>query len=268
MKKILVLTVVMLLVVAGAAMAGVTGTKHDLSAKVTYTNGTGYGYTTYTYGSYTTGGLGLGDGTTDGPIYGAGSASGIGNGEVCVHCHTPHGGSSVALAGVGVDNNGGNILWNRDIPADGSVTYYTTGGATQSGNTYNAGTSACMSCHDGALDTVLLNAPGSGGANVGAQYDSSAWYNKSLTSLVEGDNGGGTYKASSHPINVFQGAVDFKSGPEVDDLQVGYVGGAGSNGAGGKVECISCHEPHRTTYGPFLRSTNQASQICTTCHDK
>ncbi len=32
------------------------------------------------------------------------------------------------------------------------------------------------------------------------------------------------------------------------------------------VECASCHEPHNPFYGTFLRRSNAASTLCTTCH--
>lgn len=36
----------------------------------------------------------------------------------------------------------------------------------------------------------------------------------------------------------------------------------------GKVECITCHDPHLTTYSVFLRATSSGSKICMACHDK
>jgi predicted CXXCH cytochrome family protein len=34
------------------------------------------------------------------------------------------------------------------------------------------------------------------------------------------------------------------------------------------VECGSCHDPHNTGNGTFLRMSNAASALCTTCHNK
>lgn len=86
--------------------------------------------------------------------------------EVCVFCHTPHGGRT-DVAG------GGAPLWNRALPSGAGYETYTSpnfdndqGGGTNNGP---KGVSlACLSCHDGtiALD-ALINAPGSGGFVVG-----------------------------------------------------------------------------------------------------
>lgn len=35
-----------------------------------------------------------------------------------------------------------------------------------------------------------------------------------------------------------------------------------------RVECASCHDPHNTTNGTFLRRTNAGSGLCLTCHNK
>ncbi len=86
------------------------------------------------------------------------------NREVCVYCHTPHGGNADVDA----------PLWNK--PA-GMQAYRTYDSATIDGRILPVGSvsTACLSCHDGtqAMDTVI-NAPGSGlrsgrmGSGVGA----------------------------------------------------------------------------------------------------
>lgn len=89
--------------------------------------------------------------------------------EVCVFCHTPHGGRT-DVAG------GGAPLWNRALPpsdpsaGSGAFQVYNSpnfdndlGGAPAGPKGVSL---ACLSCHDGviALD-ALINAPGSGGFN-------------------------------------------------------------------------------------------------------
>jgi len=77
--------------------------------------------------------------------------------EICVFCHTPHGG----------DNSAEVPLWNRKL---NSPTAYKRYGALGT-STFDASedaigsvTIACLSCHDGgqAIDS-MINAPGSGG---------------------------------------------------------------------------------------------------------
>jgi len=80
-------------------------------------------------------------------------------GEICVFCHTPHGG----------DNTAAVPIWNRSLGNQVYTRYSQVGGTGTS--TFDAQeapigsvTIACLSCHDGtqAIDS-MLNAPGSGG---------------------------------------------------------------------------------------------------------
>ena len=91
--------------------------------------------------------------------------------EVCVFCHTPHGGRT--------DVAGGSApLWNRALPPStvvdpgdtstvGGFIMYTSpnfDGGTDAATGPKGVSLACLSCHDGviALD-AMINAPGSGG---------------------------------------------------------------------------------------------------------
>jgi hypothetical protein len=108
-------------------------------------------------------------------------------GEICVFCHTPHGGA-VTIAGQAVSVP----IWNREL---NSPTAYSTYGdlgtstfdATQ--GSIGSVSIACLSCHDGqnALDSVL-NKPGSGGYSLpaaGGGYDGLA--GRRIGGLVGGD---------------------------------------------------------------------------------
>lgn len=81
--------------------------------------------------------------------------------EVCVFCHTPHGGRA-DVAG------GGAPLWNRALPPTGGFTNYSSPNFDNDQGAEIIGPKgvslACLSCHDGviALD-ALINAGGSGG---------------------------------------------------------------------------------------------------------
>lgn len=81
--------------------------------------------------------------------------------EVCVFCHTPHG-------GVAKDGNDVTVapLWNKSLPTTTYSTYDTLGTSSLQGEVAGVGSVsiACLSCHDGsqAMD-VMINQPGSGG---------------------------------------------------------------------------------------------------------
>lgn len=77
--------------------------------------------------------------------------------EICVFCHTPHGG----------DNTAAVPIWNRKLNDPAAYTRYSSLGSTTFDATeapIGSVTIACLSCHDGgqAIDSVI-NAPGSGG---------------------------------------------------------------------------------------------------------
>ena len=42
----------------------------------------------------------------------------------------------------------------------------------------------------------------------------------------------------------------------------------GAQYQGQEVECGSCHNPHNTSFPPFLRVSNSGSNLCKTCHIK
>ena len=79
-----------------------------------------------------------------------------GTSEVCVFCHTPHGGATDVAGGAAP-------LWNRNL-STATYTLYTSPNFDAINQVQPAGVSqACLSCHDGtvAFDS-LLNFPGSG----------------------------------------------------------------------------------------------------------
>lgn len=214
--------------------------------------------------------------------------------EICVFCHTPHGGN-VAVSGP---------LWNRNL----SVATY---------NTYNSGSldatlegvaldqpngisKLCLSCHDGTIAIgSIKNRSGSGG------YQSSA---VSMTgvqgdgTMPVGDYGEttgftrrlGTDLTNDHPISfTYDSALASKDGELRDPASQSEIGNR-SPGVprhvpldNGQVQCNSCHDPHirdsvdATKNIKFLRlnrfqkvsptsttfsETNDI--ICMACHDK
>jgi predicted CXXCH cytochrome family protein len=115
----------------------------------------------------------------------------------------------------------------------------------------------CLSCHDGTQTIdAIANVP-----------NDTTWAN--ATTKVTGVALFGQNLTSEHPISVkydnttgANGDTDFKALTTADDTLPFY----GTNSD--YVECGSCHDPHDTTYEPFLRITNQNSGLCLTCHTK
>jgi predicted CXXCH cytochrome family protein len=169
-------------------------------------------------------------------------------GEICVVCHTPHNADiSVTEA----------PLWNREVTAS-TFTPYGAGSLTLDATIGQPDgvSKLCLSCHDG---TVALE--NFGGGTTGSNFitgvallgdDLSNDHPVSFTfNTLLASNDGGLFDPASQ-------ASGLGSTIDVDMLR------------GGKVQCVSCHEPHNK-YGHkyFLRKDNSlASALCLTCHNK
>lgn len=240
---------------AAAAGSGIASTKHNLSSGDPFTAGV------------------------------AGTAN-----EICVYCHTPHGGKK-AIA------DDGGPLWNRAYSVAAFTPYesYTldsdTSGAPKSVS------KACLSCHDGSIGiNAMINRPGPG-ANQGGATE--GW--------KMGDAGGSNDMAKlgndlrdDHPISmIYSAAKSYGTGAAVgtDSFAAGFTAATtsgtkpvvvkgsvtlplyGTGTGDGRVECGTCHDPHEErskteATSPadsvfFLRvAGNQGSQLCLTCHKK
>ncbi|WP_029520615.1 cytochrome c3 family protein [Persephonella sp. IF05-L8] len=199
-----------------------------------------------------------------------------GTNEICVFCHTPHGANS--------DFNGAP-LWNK--PIDTTVTFQVYGGGQTTAGTevgQPGDTSrACLSCHDGVSGVnVIINAPGDNYDPNGIYLDyrgsTQPW--KMPLSFAIGRNAAGGYYdlRDDHPVGVVytEGRADLRppSTPITGWNISGDKDGSGGPSIGdllrnGKVECVSCHNPHLNA-PRFLRSGdgNTNSNLCTTCHNK
>jgi len=217
-----------------------------------------------------------------------------GTAEICVFCHTPHGG----------DNSASVPLWNKTLAAPASYTTYDSlGTSSLDGATAPVGSVsiACLSCHDGtqAMDSVL-NAPGSGA--VVPSYSAGVWTGSSTPTgiaLIGQDlsndhpvgiqyGGGGltvTTPAAATSDTDFKAAdnavintktiwwVDSEATPngtrEKTDMQL-YTRSVAAIDRGAEqpfVECASCHDPHSNN-ATFLRVSNAGSAVCLACHTK
>lgn len=222
--------------------------------------------------------------------------------EICVFCHTPHGGDGTAAV----------PIWNRSLDRSGFVTYDQMGTTTLDAGIEPIGSVslACLSCHDGtqAMD-ALLNEPGSGrvvpgfergiwrgqaaavGGRIGAP-DVITNLGKDLTNdhPVGVQYAGGGYALANpagpgydkdfHPansrvegtsriwwVNTGVGTVEFERTDMKLYTRTG-TRGAYTGEPQPYVECASCHDPH-VDYNPtFLRIDPAGSQVCLTCHNK
>ena len=171
-------------------------------------------------------------------------------GEICVYCHTPHGGQVDAP------------LWNRAFGA-GPYQMYTSATLDMTQDALPTGVSAaCLSCHDGTIGLdVITNAPN---GFVGSIPTTSVG-----TNTIDGNENLGTDLRNDHPISVvYDPAADPAFNTALSIETAGLKLFTDPTSAGDKVQCASCHNPHNDTNSPLLRIANSSSDLCTTCHIK
>lgn len=165
--------------------------------------------------------------------------------DACIFCHTPHNAA------------GETYLWNhrlsnRDFPSYSSSTLQSTVTAVQPQDT----SKLCLSCHDGSIalgDTVN---DGSAAFVQGAAY--------TLPSSSASNLAGDQTFSNDHPFGFAPRAAAEILNPAMrDPVRLDRSG---------KVQCTSCHDPHREDADPvmrkFLVKSNQASALCLSCHQK
>ena len=178
--------------------------------------------------------------------------------EVCVYCHSSHQATTATSQ---------DPLWNHTLQTL-TTTYGVYASATldatpvEIGNVTAGAASEsflCMSCHDGTVaPSSLYNDPNSGAP--------------SAIGVITGDSNLGTDLSDDHPINFdYTGGLATTDGGLVTPDSVNSVDAGGLIplfGGSGSMQCASCHDVHDPTNIPFLRVTNLASGLCTSCHNK
>ena len=198
--------------------------------------------------------------------------------EVCIFCHTPHGGS---LTGP---------LWNKadPSPAGGFIFYdsATLSTTVKGVSAVNPESLICLSCHDGSVSVNHL-------LNYGQTFPITTSSNGQTNTEIVGTPGanmriGGSptnpgdegQLGDDHPIsfsyrdvfNEYQGAS--KPGLVDPDSAAFLASDVRLFGGNERVECSSCHDPHvdyevsSPDHAPFLLMSNTGSALCLVCHDK
>lgn len=215
--------------------------------------------------------------------------------EVCIFCHTPHGG---ALTGP---------LWNRNLPTATGFTHYSS--ATLSGymkglasnRNVNAESLLCMGCHDGSIAaSSMMNSIINTSNRTDAAPDNSMhivgipWLGITAGAIGDAPNGTGGLTGETknlsddHPISFSyysawnhagnSGKLNRADGVAANDPRTDGIRFFGPDVAGEqRVECSSCHDPHvnyetatggDVAYTPFLVMPNTGSALCLACHIK
>ena len=168
--------------------------------------------------------------------------------EICVVCHTPHNAdATVTLA----------PLWNHEV-STAAYTPYNSNTLDATVGQPDGVSKLCLSCHDG---TVAID--NFGGVTTGTNF----------MGTVAPDRNLGTDLANDHPVSfTFDVALASADGglwdPTITNSGLGSTINVDMLRAG-KVQCVSCHEPHNKYGNNFLlRKNNTGSALCLTCHNK
>jgi predicted CXXCH cytochrome family protein len=160
--------------------------------------------------------------------------------EICIFCHTPHGGSKAAP------------LWNRNSSGQ---TYlpYTSSTAKASPGQPTGSSKLCLSCHDG---TVALGMVLSRGTAITMRAGA--------TQLSSGASLLGTDLRDDHPVSFTYDAALVSANGQLKSPAT--LPSAVKLDANGQVQCTSCHDAHNNQFGKFLVLNNTGAALCSSCH--
>jgi hypothetical protein len=153
-------------------------------------------------------------------------------GEICIFCHTPHGGDTAAPV----------PLWNKKLTNPQNFTTYDQLGTSTldaTVGTVGSVSLACLTCHDGtqAIDNII-NAPGSGGFDpTGGGPGGLAWTWTTDGTLDTTAGAGGTFTGGIAAGNIWQIGTDLTNDHPVS-MQYGGGGYSISNPTGGKFGAV------------------------------
>jgi predicted CXXCH cytochrome family protein len=174
-------------------------------------------------------------------VSGPGSIKATSETEVCVFCHTPH------------NSNPSGPLWNRSDPGATYVLYNSSTLQAVPGQP-DGSSVLCLSCHDG---TIALG-------NVMSRI-SDISFSGGITRMPAGKSNLTTDLSDDHPVSfLYNSALSSSDGQLKDPSSVTYPVSLEN----GKVQCTSCHDPHKNLYNDFLVASTQFSGLCFKCHDR
>jgi predicted CXXCH cytochrome family protein len=168
-------------------------------------------------------------------VSGPGPVKATSESQICIFCHTPHGSSPVAP------------LWNR---TNSGATYvlYTSSTLNSTSGQPNGSSVLCLACHDGTIALGNVINP------------------STPITMVTGTMPRGnltTDLSNDHPVSfIYNGALAAADGQLLTPpLSTVVLDGAS------RVQCTSCHDPHKNVYTKFLLASNDNSALCLLCHN-
>ncbi len=174
-------------------------------------------------------------------VSGPGSIKATNEDEICLFCHTPHNSRPISP------------LWNRKDPG-GPYTLYNSSTKQAVTGQPDGSSILCLSCHDG---TIAL------GNIISRKNDID--FTASITTMPSGNSNLTTDLSNDHPVSfIYNTSLAAVDGQLANPENITH----GVKLESSKLQCTSCHDPHKNIYSDFLVETTQYSTLCVTCHQK
>ena len=183
-------------------------------------------------------------------VSGPGTVRAVSETQVCIFCHTPHNSRTQAP------------LWNRN-DSGGTYTMYWSStmdayASAAAAPQPNGSSKLCLSCHDGTLALGATVASGTIAMSGG------------ITTMPASGANLGLDLSGHHPVsfivtdalvttNNAKGDMPLRTPAQMRAASIVNLDFSA------RVQCTSCHDAHKDTYGKFLRAANTDS-ICQSCH--
>lgn len=172
---------------------------------------------------------------------GPGDLHAVSESEICVFCHTPH------------RSKANSPLWNRNDPGVVYDLYQSTTIQASPGQP-DGSSLLCLSCHDGtiAMGNVLSR-------------ETNIDFSGGVTYMPAGSSNLSSNLSDDHPVSfAYNSALASADGQLRDPAAISFPVSL----INGKVQCTSCHDPHKNIYSDFLLVSSQFSELCYSCHDR
>lgn len=156
---------------------------------------------------------------------------------ICMQCH---------IQEMKIDEKSGLTPWAKPRKIDIPIA-----NIDESGGKADSFSTACLSCHDGNIGSMVANAP------------LSPCGLKSKMPVSD--------KGANHPVFIpYSKAVEGELHPRHSPLKGEWVKAKEVNDLlrDDKVVCISCHVPHHSSDSGYLRTSQKNSALCLGCHNK
>lgn len=160
--------------------------------------------------------------------------------EICIFCHTPHNATAI------------QPLWNRTLPVSAYKPYTSNSLKAKPGQPTGS-SKLCLSCHDG---TIALG-------NVHSRNQPIAM-SGGVTTLPPGRTYLGTDLSDDHPISFKYDTILASRNAKLKDPSL--LPTEMHLDSNSELQCMTCHDAHKNTYGKFLVMSNTGGALCNKCH--